>query len=86
MANDATVKGGTIFPISLKKQLRAQEIAQENCLPCIYVIDSGGAFLPLQSEIFNPGGRAFYNQAVMSSKGIPQVNVVNLNSHVVKPY
>lgn len=76
IANDATVKGGTVFPITLKKQLRAQEIALENCLPCIYVIDSGGAFLPLQSEIFNPGGRAFYNQAVMSSRGIPQLAFV----------
>lgn len=71
--SDATVKGGSIYPITLKKQLRCQDIAQENLLPCIYLIDSGGAFLPLQSEIFNPGGKMFYNQAVMSSEGIPQI-------------
>jgi len=75
-ANDATVKGGTIFPITLKKQLRAQEIALANALPCIYVIDSGGAFLPLQADIFNPGGRTFYNQAIMSARGIPQLALV----------
>lgn len=76
IANDGTVKGGTVYPITLKKQLRAQEIAQHNRIPCIYVVDSGGAFLPLQSEIFNPGGQSFYNEAVMSSMGIPQVAIV----------
>ncbi|XP_076440810.1 uncharacterized protein LOC143280133 [Babylonia areolata] len=79
MANDGALKGGTMFPITVKKQLRAQEIAQQNRLPCIYVVDSGGAFLPLQSDIFpdkNHGGRAFYNEAVMGADGIYQVAVV----------
>ncbi|XP_013882533.1 methylcrotonoyl-CoA carboxylase beta chain, mitochondrial [Austrofundulus limnaeus] len=79
IANDATVKGGTFYPITVKKQLRAQEIAIQNRLPCIYLVDSGGAFLPLQSEIFpdkNHGGRAFYNEAIMSAMRIPQVAVV----------
>ena len=76
IANDATVKGGTYFPVTVKKHLRAQEVALENHLPCIYLVDSGGAFLPLQSEVFPDKehfGRIFYNQAVMSSKGIPQI-------------
>ncbi|XP_034035339.1 methylcrotonoyl-coenzyme A carboxylase 2 isoform X2 [Thalassophryne amazonica] len=79
IANDATVKGGTSYPISVKKQLRAQEVAIQNSLPCIYLVDSGGAFLPLQSEIFpdkNHGGRMFYNEAIMSAMKIPQVSVV----------
>ncbi|XP_052774704.1 uncharacterized protein LOC128213192 [Mya arenaria] len=76
IANDGTVKGGTVYPITLKKQLRAQEIAQQNRIPCVYAVDSGGAFLPLQSEIFNPGGQTFYNEAVMGSQGIPQVAIV----------
>lgn len=79
VANDATVKGGTYFPITVKKHLRAQEIALENRLPCIYLVDSGGAFLPLQSEVFpdrDHFGRIFYNQAVMSSLGIPQIAAV----------
>uniref|UniRef100_A0A3B5BLZ2 methylcrotonoyl-CoA carboxylase n=1 Tax=Stegastes partitus TaxID=144197 RepID=A0A3B5BLZ2_9TELE len=79
IANDATVKGGTAYPITVKKQLRAQEIAIQNRLPCVYVVDSGGAFLPLQSEIFpdkNQGGRTFYNEAIMSAMKIPQVSVV----------
>ncbi len=79
VANDATVKGGTYFPITVKKHLRAQEIALENCLPCIYLVDSGGAFLPLQAEVFPDKehfGRIFYNQAVMSGKGIPQIAAV----------
>jgi acetyl-CoA carboxylase carboxyltransferase component len=79
VANDATVKGGTYFPITVKKHLRAQEIALENRLPCIYLVDSGGAFLPLQSEVFpdrDHFGRIFYNQAVMSSEGIPQIAAV----------
>lgn len=76
VANDATVKGGTYFPITVKKHLRAQEIALENRLACIYLVDSGGAFLPLQSEVFpdkDHFGRIFFNQAVMSSHGIPQI-------------
>jgi 3-methylcrotonyl-CoA carboxylase beta subunit len=79
LANDATVKGGTYFPITVKKHLRAQEIALENCLPCIYLVDSGGAFLPLQSEVFpdrDHFGRIFYNQATMASKRIPQLAAV----------
>ncbi len=79
VANDATVKGGTYFPLSVKKHLRAQEIAFENGLPCIYLVDSGGAFLPLQSEVFpdkDHFGRIFYNQARMSAAGIPQISVV----------
>ena len=76
VANDATVKGGTYFPITVKKHLRAQEVALENQLPCIYLVDSGGAFLPLQSEVFpdrDHFGRIFYNQAQLSSKKIPQI-------------
>jgi 3-methylcrotonyl-CoA carboxylase beta subunit len=79
VANDATVKGGTYFPITVKKHLRAQEIALENCLPCIYLVDSGGAFLPLQAEVFpdrDHFGRIFYNQAQLSSRGIPQIAAV----------
>jgi acetyl-CoA carboxylase carboxyltransferase component len=79
VANDATVKGGTYFPLTVKKHLRAQEIAEENGLPCIYLVDSGGAFLPLQDEVFPDKehfGRIFYNQARMSAKGIPQIAVV----------
>ncbi|WP_455142086.1 carboxyl transferase domain-containing protein [Candidatus Hodarchaeum mangrovi] len=79
IANDATIKGGTYFPMTVKKHLRAQEIAEENHLPCVYLVDSGGAFLPLQAEVFpdrDHFGRIFYNQAQMSSKGIPQISVV----------
>ena len=79
VANDATVKGGTYFPITVKKHLRAQEIALENRLPCIYLVDSGGAFLPLQDEVFPDKehfGRIFYNQARMSALNIPQIAVV----------
>jgi len=79
VANDATVKGGTYYPVTVKKHLRAQEIALENRLPCIYLVDSGGAFLPLQDEVFPDRehfGRIFFNQAVMSSRGIAQVAVV----------
>ncbi|PWH12302.1 MAG: methylcrotonoyl-CoA carboxylase [Anaerolineae bacterium] len=79
VANDATVKGGTYFPITVKKHLRAQQIAEENGLPCLYLVDSGGAFLPLQDEVFpdsNHFGRIFYNQARMSAKGIPQIAAV----------
>src|SRR4051812_22628893 len=79
VANDATVKGGTYYPLTVAKHLRAQEIAIENRLPCIYLVDSGGAFLPLQDEVF-PGrdhfGRIFYNQARMSAAGIPQIAAV----------
>ncbi len=79
VANDATVKGGSYYPLTVKKHLRAQEIAQENFLPCIYLVDSGGAFLPLQDQVFpdaNHFGRIFYNQARMSALGIPQIAVV----------
>lgn len=79
VANDATVKGGTYFPMTVKKHLRAQEVALENRLPCVYLVDSGGAFLPLQSEVFpdrDHFGRIFYNQARMSAAGIPQISVV----------
>ncbi|XP_061859576.1 methylcrotonoyl-CoA carboxylase beta chain, mitochondrial-like isoform X2 [Colius striatus] len=79
IANDATVKGGTIYPIGVKKQLRAQEIAMQNRLLSVYLVDSGGAFLPLQSELFpdkSHGGRVFYNEAIMSAMRIPQVAVV----------
>jgi len=79
VANDATVKGGTYFPITVKKHLRAQEIARENRLPCVYLVDSGGAFLPLQDEVFPDRehfGRIFYNQAQLSAAGIPQIAVV----------
>ena len=79
IANDATVKGGTYFPLTVKKHLRAQEIAQQNHLPCIYLVDSGGAFLPLQAEVFPDRehfGRIFYNQAVMSAMEIPQISAV----------
>jgi acetyl-CoA carboxylase carboxyltransferase component len=79
VANDATVKGGTYYPITVKKHLRAQEIALENRLPCIYLVDSGGAFLPLQADVFpdrDHFGRIFYNQSQMSAEGIPQVAVV----------
>ncbi len=79
VANDATVKGGTYYPITVKKHLRAQEIAMQNHLPCVYLVDSGGAFLPLQSEVFPDRehfGRIFYNMARMSAAGIPQVAAV----------
>lgn len=79
VANDATVKGGTYFPMTVKKHLRAQEIARENRLPCIYLVDSGGAFLPLQDEVFPDRehfGRIFYNQARLSAENIPQIAVV----------
>jgi acetyl-CoA carboxylase carboxyltransferase component len=79
IANDATVKGGTYYPITVKKHLRAQEVALENNLPCVYLVDSGGAFLPLQAEVFPDQehfGRIFYNQANMSARGIPQIAVV----------
>ncbi len=79
LANDATVKGGTYFPMTIKKHLRAQEIARENRLPCVYLVDSGGTFLPLQDEVFPDKehfGRIFYNQARMSAENIPQIAVV----------
>src|SRR3954465_8937440 len=79
VANDATVKGGTYYPITVKKHLRAQEVAFANRLPCVYLVDSGGAFLPLQAEVFpdrDHFGRIFFNQARMSAEGIPQVAVV----------
>ncbi len=79
VANDATVKGGTYFPITVKKHLRAQEIAGENRLPCVYLVDSGGAFLPLQAEVFpdrDHFGRIFYNEARLSAAGVAQISVV----------
>ena len=79
VANDATVKGGTYYPITVKKHLRAQEIAAQNRLPCVYLVDSGGAFLPLQDEVFpdrDHFGRIFYNQATLSAQGIPQIACV----------
>ncbi|MHB8146892.1 MAG: carboxyl transferase domain-containing protein [Vulcanimicrobiaceae bacterium] len=79
VANDATVKGGTYYPMTVKKHLRAQEIAEQNHLPCIYLVDSGGAFLPLQADVFpdrDHFGRIFYNQARMSGKRIPQIAAV----------
>lgn len=80
IANDPTVKGGTYFPISLKKHLRAQEIAEANRLPCVYLVDSGGAFLPMQDEVFpdkDDFGRLFFNQARMSARGIAQISAVH---------
>jgi acetyl-CoA carboxylase carboxyltransferase component len=79
VANDATVKGGSYFPLTVKKHLRAQEVARQNRLPCLYLVDSGGAFLPLQDEVFPDRehfGRIFFNQARMSAAGIPQIAVV----------
>jgi acetyl-CoA carboxylase carboxyltransferase component len=79
VANDATVKGGTYYPLTVKKHLRAQQVALENRLPCIYLVDSGGAFLPMQDEVFpdmDDFGRIFYNQATMSALGIPQIAAV----------
>ena len=83
VCNDATVKGGTYYPITVKKHLRAQEIAEECRLPCVYLVDSGGANLPNQDEVFpdrDHFGRIFYNQARMSAKGIPQIAVVHGSS------
>jgi len=79
VANDATVKGGTYYPLTIKKHIRAQEIALENRMPAVYLVDSGGVFLPLQAEVFPDKehfGRIFYNQAVMSAAGVPQVSAV----------
>src|SRR4051795_7860725 len=79
VANDATVKGGTYYPVTVKKHLRAQQIAAENRLPCLYLVDSGGAFLPLQDDVFPDRfhfGRIFFNQARMSADGIPQLSAV----------
>src|SRR3954453_2307426 len=79
VANDATVKGGTYFPMTVKKNLRAQEVARDNRLPCLYLVDSGGAFLPAQDEVFPDRehfGRIFYNQANLSALGVPQIAIV----------
>src|SRR6187401_2841021 len=79
VANDATVKGGSYFPLTVKKHLRAQKVAAQNHLPCLYLVDSGGAFLPLQAEVFpdrDHFGRIFFNQAQMSAQGIPQIAAV----------
>ncbi len=76
VANDATVKGGTYYPLTVKKHLRAQEVARANRLPCVYLVDSGGAFLPMQDEVFPDRehfGRIFFNQANLSAAGIPQI-------------
>src|SRR5690349_24294078 len=76
VANDATVKGGTYYPLTVKKHLRAQAVAAENQLPCVYLVDSGGAFLPMQDEVFpdrDHFGRIFFNQANLSARGIPQI-------------
>src|SRR5579871_4660964 len=80
VANDPTVKGGTYYPMTVKKHLRAQEVARENRLPCIYLVESGGAFLPAQDEVFpdrDNFGRIFYNQATLSAAGIAQLSVVH---------
>src|SRR5579863_9455242 len=80
VANDATVKGGTYFPLTVKKHLRAQEIARQNRLPCLYLVDSGGAYLPAQDQVFPDRehfGRIFYNQATLSAAGIAQIAVVH---------
>src|SRR5580692_2792383 len=79
VANDATIKGGTYYPMTVKKHLRAQDVARQNNLPCVYMVDSGGAFLPQQDDIFPDErhfGRIFYNQAQMSALGIPQIAIV----------
>src|SRR5688572_19660033 len=79
VANDATVKGGTYYPLTVKKHIRAQQVALENRLPCVYLVDSGGAFLPMQADVFpdkDHFGRIFFNQARMSAAGIPQIAVV----------
>src|SRR5919204_298466 len=79
VANDATVKGGTYYPMTVKKHLRLQEVAEQNRLPCVYLVDSGGAFLPLQADVFPDRehfGRIFFNQANLSARGIAQVAVV----------
>src|SRR5207248_11465823 len=79
VANDATVKGGTYYPMTVKKHLRLQEIADQNRLPCVYLVDSGGAFLPLQADVFPDRehfGRIFFNQANLSAKGVAQIAVV----------
>src|SRR5699024_4087737 len=83
VANDATVKGGTYFPMTVKKHLRAQEIAQENRLPCVYLVDSGGAYLPMQDEVFpdrDHFGRIFFHQARMGADGIAQISAVTGSS------
>src|SRR5580704_4656373 len=80
VANDPTVKGGTYYPMTVKKHLRAQEIARDNRLPCVYLVESGGAYLPAQDEVFpdrDNFGRIFYNQATLSAAGIAQVSVVH---------
>jgi 3-methylcrotonyl-CoA carboxylase beta subunit len=86
VANDATVKGGTYYPITVKKHLRAQEIAEQNNLPCIYLVDSGGANLERQDDVFpdkNHFGRIFFNESRMSAKKIPQVIILN-NLYILK--
>ena len=76
VANDATVKGGTIYPISMKAQLRLQALALQLGLPVVYVADSGGAFLPLQAQLFTYGGQCFFNEAILNAAGVPQVCII----------
>ena len=86
VANDATVKGGSYFPLTVKKHLRAQEVAAQSRLPCLYLVDSGGAFLPLQDEVFpdrDHFGRIFFNQAQMSAQGIPQIGRASCRERVL---
>ena len=88
IANDATVKGGTYYPMTVKKHIRGQEIAEENNLPCIYLVDSGGANLPHQADVFPDKfhfGRCFYNQANMSAKGIAQVSFTKISCSALLP-
>lgn len=89
VGNDATVKGGSYYPITVKKHLRAQEIAQENNLPCVYLVDSGGANLPRQADVFpdrDHFGKIFFNQANMSSKGIAQVSLIAILRGFLKSF
>src|ERR1041385_8111919 len=89
VANDPAVKGGTYFPMTVKKHVRAQEVALENRLPCVYLVDSGGAFLPLQDEVFpdrDHFGRIFFNQARLSALGIPQIAAVMGSCTAGGPY
>ena len=75
MLINLSLPGGTVFPITLKKQLRIQDIAAQCNIPCLYIVDSGGAYLPEQANIFIEGGKSFYKQAIMAAKGIPQVSL-----------
>lgn len=81
VANDATVKGGTVYPISMRAQLRLQALALQLGLPVVYVADSGGAYLPLQAQLFTYGGQCFFNEAILNAAGIPQVCVDQIGSY-----